>query len=464
MRRVVSVAMSLLLMLSFVAGLHAPRLMAQDTDGAGRAVAMTDAAGQPMIEMTVDSFTPDFQGYDNSYAPDRGFAFAHITVTVTNIGSAPFSPNTYSFQLIDTDGFVSDSAYVLIDESQALPMLSSEPIEPGETVTGSVTFQVLAGTEAAAIGYSVTWDRLTLLAAADTMPAAGDTVEVLDNNARPLVNVTVDDWLDPLPDVDPSSQPNRGYHFAGAVLTIENVGGNTWPVDPYSFKMIDTDGYRNSGTSAWRSDPEIPDLGYDDLAAGDSVTGLLAFQAFNTAQPAFIVFETGDQLTFVASFPDAPTAPSLADIPTVDQIDLPVSTGGGDATEEDVEMSEDCLVIQAYIDEVSALMDESGVAEFEIDDATDLTADELIELQDGFEALQDGLADLDVPEAAQDFHDGFGHVVDFMITSFDDLIDTAEAGEDLTPLVDELLEEEDEFSGYFDGLMALYDQCPDLEF
>lgn len=464
MRRVVSVAMSLLLMLSFVAGLHAPRTMAQETDPAGQAVTLTDAAGQPMLEMTVNSFTPDFQGYNNSYAPDRGFEYAHITVTVTNVGTAPFSPNTYSFQLIDTDGFVSDSAYVVIDESQALPMLSSAPIGPGETVNGSVTFQVLAGTEAAAIGYSVSWDRLTLLAASDTMPVAGDTVEVLDNNARPMVSVTVDDWLDPLPDVDPSSQPNRGYHYAGAVLTIENVGGSAWTVDTYNFKMIDTDGYRNNGTSAWRTNPEIPNLDYSDLATGDSVTGVLAFQAFNAAQPAFIVFESGDQLTFVAAFPDAPVAPSLADIPTVDQIDLPVSTPADDATEDDVEMSEDCLVIQGYIDEVSVLMDETAVADFSIDEAADLTADELIALQEAFEALQDGLADLDVPEAAQDFHDGFASLVDFMIVSFDDLIDTAEAGEDLTPLVDALLEEEDAFSGYLEALMALYEQCPNLEF
>jgi len=312
----------------------------------------------------------------------------------------------------------------------------------------------------------VTWDRLTLLAASDTMPAPGETIEVLDNNARPMVSVTVDDWLDPLPELDPSSQPNRGYHYAGALLTIENTGGSAWPVDVYSFKMIDTDGYRNNGTSAWRSNPEIPDLGYDDLAAGESVTGLLAFQLFNTAQPAFIVFETGDQLTFLAAFPDAPAAPSLADIPTIDQIDLPVSvtSDGGDATEDEVEMSEDCLVIQGYIDEVSALMEETGVADFQIDDAADLTADELIEMQEAFEALQDGLGDIDVPEAAQAFHDGFGSLIDFMIVSFDDLIDAAENGEDLTALVDALLEEEDAFADYIDALMALYDQCPNLEF
>ena len=150
MRRIVSLAMTFLLVFSFVAVLQVPSIAAQETGALGTPVLITDAAGEPLIEMSVDSFTPDFTGYDNSYAPDRGFVYGLATITVTNVGTSPYALNTYSFMLIDTDGFMSQAAFAMVDTAQAPDAFDYDAIEPGDSVTGSVLFSMLAGTSAAA--------------------------------------------------------------------------------------------------------------------------------------------------------------------------------------------------------------------------------------------------------------------------------------------------------------------------
>jgi hypothetical protein len=455
-----SAAMALLLVFGVVAGLSAPASQAQGATG-GEPVLITDAAGQPLIEVTLDSFTPQFEGYDSSYAPDRGFEYALATVTVTNVGTAAYAANAYGFQLIDTEGFVNDSAWVMVDESVAPPMLDSTPIEPGASHTGSIVFQLLAGSEAAAITYSVTWDRVTFLAVNASIPDLGAVVEVLGPNGRPVLNVTIEEWLDPLPDVDASVQPSRGYHFAGAVVTIENVGSGTYSLDPYSFKMLDADGFEASGTSAYRPEPEIADLEYADLSSGDSVTGVVSFQVFNTSTPAFIVFETDDQYTMLSGFPDAPVLPSLADLPTVDAIELP-DTSGTDGGEVAADVSPECAEVETWINDLFAALNENEALNFNVEDAVDMTTDELIEIREALETAQSDLEGTEPPALAEDFYLEFLDVVDFMIGSMNDLIEASENGDDLQPIVDDIVADETQLDEYFAEFEILTEACANL--
>ena len=64
----------------------------------------------------------------------------------------------------------------------------------------------------------------------------------------------------------------------------------------------------------------MPDLGYVDLASGESTTGIVSFEVFNTSAPAFIVVQTDSQYAFIAGFDDAPETPALSDLPTVDAV------------------------------------------------------------------------------------------------------------------------------------------------
>ena len=471
-RRVTSIAMALMLVLGFVAGLSAPRAFAQETATAGVAVAIADSAGQPMLEISIDSYTPDFQGYDSSYAPDRGFEYALITVTITNVSAGPAAINTYGFQLIDTEGFTADSTYIYLDEAAAPAIFDGTPLEAGESRTGSVIFQVLSGTEAAAITYSVTYDRLTFLASSAANPAVGDQANILDSNAQPIGAVTVEEWIDPLPDTDPSSQASRGYHYGGALVTIENIGDSTLSIDPYSFAMVDSEGYRNGSTTAYRPDPETPDLEYSDLAPGDSVTGIVSFQVFNSSTPAFLVHEANDQFAILASFADGPALPALSDLPTVDAVfsgsDVGDEGTDGEGTDEgtdDVEVSAECQEVEDWVQALFAELEENEeLNSFNIDDAANMTVDELEDVRDAFEDLQDDLEDRDAPELADGFLTEYTSLIDYMINALDDLIDAAENGDDLQPIVDELNADEEAFEGYLAAINSIVEACPNMDF
>lgn len=469
MRRILSAAMALLLVFGFAAGLYAPTLSAQGTsDVAGEAVLITDAAGEPMVEISIDSFTPEFEGYDQNYAPERGFQYALITATFTNVGAAPYVPNPYGFVLIDTEGFVAETAFALVDPALAPAMIDGTPIEPGATISGSVIFSVLAGTEAAAIGYEATYDRLTLLASSATNPTLGDPVEVLGPDARPLGIVTISEWLDPLPDVDLSSQPNRGYHFTGAVVTIENTSGSVWPIDPYTFRMVDSDGYVSSGTSAYRPEPEIADLTYSDLPAGESITGVIAFQTFNSAVPAYMIYQTSDQLALLGTFPDGPVVPDLASLPTVDAVFVPgessTDDADSDATEEVAEdVSPECAEVETWTTSLfDRFSEDEALAAFDIENAADMTTDELIEVRDALESFDDDMQSEEPPALAEDFFNEFLDVIDYMIESLDDLVAASEDGDDLQPLVDEIVADTTELDEYSDAFDELYESCPNL--
>lgn len=467
MRRVLSIAMTLLLVFSFAAGIQARPASAQPAT-TGESVAITDAAGAPLIEVSIDSFTPDFSGYDRSYAPERGFMFAHITVTITNVGTSAYAPNAYGFVLIDTEGFINETAFAVIDETQAPAALDGSTIEPGSSVSGSVVFQMLAGTQAAAVAYAVTYDRFTFLALDADVPAIGETVEVLGPDAQPMANITVDEWLDPLPGVDSSSPPNRGHHFVGAVVTIENTGVSAIQTDPYSFRMLDSDGYEAGGSNPYRSEPEIADLPYTELAPGDTLSGLVGFQLFNSASTNYIAFRTSEQITLVAAFPDAPAIPQLSSLPEVTA--PPAQAGDGAATNQDgsdvegtPQASEECVAAEAWLTDFFDSLEESSISDFQFEDAADMTADELTAVQDEVEALLDELDQAEPPALAEGIFNSYIEILEYAVDALDDLIEAANNGEDLQPLVDEIVDSGAPRGSFDEAFQAYSEACPIVE-
>src|SRR5690606_38133342 len=122
--------------------------------------------------------------------------------------------------------------YTSFEEGVAEPLLAGDPVEPGDSATGTIPFEVLAGSEIAAIIYQPTFDRFTILAASIEAPAIGSPVDIVGEEGNVIGSVTIDEFIDPLTDVDPSYQAQRGYHHAGAVVTLENTGSRASSVDP----------------------------------------------------------------------------------------------------------------------------------------------------------------------------------------------------------------------------------------
>lgn len=122
----------------------------------GDAVPVLDNSGQPSAKVTVEDVTLPLTDFDPSSAPQRGFQFVGVTVTIENVGQSPLDINPSAFSIVDEQGFVSSTAYIYrtSDAEAANPSLQSNPLDPGKSVTGIVAFQMLAGTEPGIILYS----------------------------------------------------------------------------------------------------------------------------------------------------------------------------------------------------------------------------------------------------------------------------------------------------------------------
>ena len=101
--------------------------------------------------------------------------------------------------------------------------------------------------------------------------------------------MTVDEMVDPFQDYDPSSPPERGFHYVLLTVTIENTGTNPLNVDPGAFALIDADGFVARSTFLYRSAEATeadPDLQYGELALGSSISGVVGFQVLNGIESA----------------------------------------------------------------------------------------------------------------------------------------------------------------------------------
>jgi len=106
----------------------------------------------------------------------------------------------------------------------------------------------------------------------------GDTGTVSDSTGAPLADVTVSAAALSMTPPDEFSDPPDNGAFLAATVTIENIGDSTFPVAPLDFEVRYPDGtqirYGTGSTGVFGFDEP---LGVFDLAAGDAVTGVVAF-------------------------------------------------------------------------------------------------------------------------------------------------------------------------------------------
>lgn len=106
----------------------------------------------------------------------------------------------------------------------------------------------------------------------------GDTGTVSDSTGAPLADVTVSAAALSMTPPDEFSDPPDNGAFLAATVTIDNIGDSTFPVAPLDFEVRYPDGtqirYGTGSTGVFGFDEP---LGVFDLAAGDAVTGVVAF-------------------------------------------------------------------------------------------------------------------------------------------------------------------------------------------
>src|SRR5262249_35141953 len=107
--------------------------------------------------------------------------------------------------------------------------------------------------------------------------------------------VKVTALTDPFAGYDPSSPPDRGFHFVLLVVTIANTGSRPYEANPGDFSLVDTDGFVYGQGNLYRgSHPTPPDLRYQhDLAPGAEATGAIGFRVLKASALVQVVYTRG---------------------------------------------------------------------------------------------------------------------------------------------------------------------------
>jgi hypothetical protein len=154
---------------------------------AGTPVTILNASGAEAAQVTVNSVTAPFEGYDASSAPPRGSTYVAVDVTVTNTGSSVLSVSPSDFWVIDADGFVLSSTYVTRTDT-TVPDYDYIDLNPGDSQHGMLVYEIYQGVPVAMIAYGDGYTSIQVVADVD---ASTTTASTPASGALPVATATV---------------------------------------------------------------------------------------------------------------------------------------------------------------------------------------------------------------------------------------------------------------------------------
>lgn len=176
--------------------------------------------------VTTEDVVDNFDDLAKGAKPQSGLKFVGVTVTFENTGEEAFTPIPGSVFLGTTDGIFwapetsIDRSADAIDET---PDLANDPVDPGDSVTGFVGFQIPKDREIAYVMYLPDTTRLIRIYDADAGDSGTPTVDDTSKN---------DGGLGPIggktPTPSDNGSTNTGDECAGAAdwqdVTLETLG------------------------------------------------------------------------------------------------------------------------------------------------------------------------------------------------------------------------------------------------
>ena len=390
----------LLLVLSLLlsGGAGALPAMAQDTATTGPKIGepatVYGANGEPIGEVKVTAITDPFEDYDPvSSQPPRGYHWAQVAVSLS-AGSQVLPVNYSGFTMVDNEGFVAYQGYVSrsAESAAAQPDLQTNQVEPGQTSTGVIFFQVFGDSTISLIEYAPTYEQsVVVVDQREARVAPGDVVAWNAGNGAPLGELSLSGVVDPLQDFDPSYPPQRGFRYVGVAVSFTSLGTRPVTISSYSFSVIDHEGFVSSTAGVYRTaegTAALPDLPYTEVAPGARISGVVTFQLISGATIKDVIFAPqGDRRLRIAEFDRGATytQPELT----------PVAT---------VVVDPACEAVLVWADQIiNALAPLSDAFELvdQVSEGGTVEPQALRDAADLFDEVADALDDLDTPEAAQ---------------------------------------------------------------
>jgi hypothetical protein len=135
-------------------------------------------------------------------------------------------------------------------------------------------------------------------------PAIGDPVAYVNEQGDEVAQLTVEEIIDPFDEYEEGYDPERGTRYVAVRVTIEATGEDPVPIAAFDISLLDSQGFWLGSTAVTRTaeqeadDPIIEDT---EVAAGDSVTGLLFYVVFEENDVDQVFWQpAGDRLITLA--------------------------------------------------------------------------------------------------------------------------------------------------------------------
>ena len=188
--------------------------------GFGTAVTYIGPEGEELGRLTVEDVVEPFRDYDPNSPPDRGSRYVLIQLTVENSGTRALVIDPTTFSIQDSDGFLMapEPTSVSAGADASTSALVSSELEPGESISGSLIFQVVNAAEPARVLFQPGRDRLIILADLTSTRMAPEATETEDA-ARPVSTET--------PPVPPTAAPDRQMGIYAILLVTYNCPPGT---------------------------------------------------------------------------------------------------------------------------------------------------------------------------------------------------------------------------------------------
>ena len=443
----------------------------------GDAVLLFSNNGREQAQIAVAQLVDPFDEVESD--AQRGYHYVMLEVVVENLSDSAYDFNPYIVSLVDAEGFIYTGTYASrpSEAVAAQPDFQAGTIEPGQTASGVLFFEVIDDAAVELVVASDSYQQFAILVdQRSDVPAEGESLPIYDSGADEIGAISVDQIITGLEETDPTLTVERGQTIVAVVITASNTGDVPLVSPGASLRVVDEFGFVSYATYASRGDEslaQLPDFPSDDIAPGDSATGAVLFALPADAVVTYVLYQADYARLTLVGQPGEGSVVSGDElepvaVPTEEAVDEPTDEPIEDEPIEDetpVALTGDCADLQNWADATGENF--ATLDEIDIFGTDELDADDLREAADTLREAGVVQADIDTPEIAQDGQDAIIVLIeayaDLLEQGADDLDDGVDSSELFAtsftegPFVDAFTE----FTAVATELQAA---CPDVDF
>lgn len=388
-----------------------------------------DVNGNESAQITVNEVADP---YENADAADRGFRWVGIELEVDNLGDAEFELDTYNIKLIDELGFASTAGFTPRDDDaeEAEPALTRDPIASGDSVTGWLFFQVTNDATVTQVIYADLYGdgQFALLAnLGDEIPVDGAEIVVNGTDGNEIATATIDEIIPDFQEIDSEVSSARGTSIVAVNLTMTSTGDADLETNTYSLFLIDELGYAYSPgffSRGEESEAEYPEFPFDDIAVGDTASGVLLYEVPSDATVSAIVYSPDIDLFYVLSYSGSAAMAAGDDDARSDDDDA-TPTKEADDTDAD---SADCTGAGDWAAETIDNLNDWADIIGQLDPQT-LDPDQLRDDADAIRDIATAQADSEHPDAVDELNTAISEAFFDSADALDTIADGVEEGD-----------------------------------